>query len=135
MQMFKKQKGIYTIMESSGGASQSDEIVARSPGDIQVLIYGESFPVKRLQYINSAIEADCPKISSFRGRVEVGEWLTKAQKNELLKLMSFPKDHSSTVFQILINMPPMRSLICEWPHDCPDQEDGYYFTQLVDLER
>jgi hypothetical protein len=135
MQMFKKQKDIYTIMETARGISQFDEIVARSPGDIQVLIYGESFPVRRLKYINSAIESDSPKISSFRGRVEVGDWLTEAQKNELLKLMSFPKDHPSTVFQILINMPPMRRLICEWPHDCSNQEDGYYFTQLADLER
>jgi hypothetical protein len=135
MQMFKKYKGIYTIMKSGGEISPSGEIVARSPGDIQVVIYGESFPVKRLMYAHSSINADCPDIPSFSGCVELGEWLTDAQRNELRKLMSSPKDNSATVFQILINMPPTRRLICEWPRDCLDQKDSYHFTQLVDLER
>jgi len=131
--MFKRQKELYTIMKLEQGAARANEIVAESPGDIQVVVYGESFPAKRLKSICS--NADQADSSSISGCVELGDWLTESQRGELRKLMSFPNDHPATVFQILINVPPMRRLICEWPHNGTNQEDSYCFMQLADLEQ
>jgi hypothetical protein len=63
----------------------------------------------------------------------MGDWLTDDQRQELRKLMSFPKENSATVFQIVVNVPPVCRLICEWPHGSSDKEDKYYFTQLANL--
>ncbi len=46
-----------------------------------------------------------------------------------------PGDNPATVFQILVNVPPICRLICEWPHGSPDRGDRYYFTQLADLDK
>jgi hypothetical protein len=63
----------------------------------------------------------------------MGDWLTDDHRQELRKLMSFPKENSATVFQIVVNVPPVCRLICEWPHGSSDKEDKYYFTQLANL--
>lgn len=115
----------------------SGEIIAGAPGDIQVIVHGETFPAKKLMKdMSSASETDIkslPSGSSY-GCFEVGDWLTDVQRQELRKLMSFPVENTATVFQIVVNMPPMRRLICEWPHGSSGREDKYYFTQLADLD-
>lgn len=116
----------------------SGEIIASFPGDIQVIIYGEAFPAKKLKKdivslprtdIRSLDDAGCD------GCIELGNWLTEDQRRELRKLMSFPRENPATVFQIVVNVPPVRRLICEWPHGSSDGEDTYHFTQLADLNK
>jgi hypothetical protein len=113
------------------------EIIASAPGDIQVVVYGEAFPAKKLKKdIASLPRTDITSLAhaGCDGCIEIGEWLTEGQRRELRKLMSFPGGNPSTVFQIIVNVPPIRRLICEWPHGSPDEEDMYHFTQLADLD-
>lgn len=114
----------------------SGEIIATVPGDIQVIVYGESFPAKKLKKeISSPPGSDILGLpcAGCDGCIEIGDWLTDDQRQELQKLMSFPKENLATVFQIVVNVPPVCRLICEWPHGSADKEDKYYFTQLADL--
>lgn len=115
----------------------SGEIVADAPGDIQVIVHGETFPAKKLRKdVGPTSETDVksPLSGSSYSCFEVGDWLTDVQRQELRKLMSFPVENTATVFQIVVNVPPMRRLICEWPHGSSGREDKYYFTQLADLD-
>jgi hypothetical protein len=115
----------------------SGEVVAAAPGDIEVIVYGESFPAKKLKKnFGTQPTTDMPGMAhpSSHGCVEMGDWLTEDQLQELRKLMSFPEENLATVFQIVVNVPPLRRLICEWPHGSPDKEDKYCFTQLADLD-
>jgi hypothetical protein len=112
-------------------------VVAAAPGDIEVIVYGESFPAKKLKKdISSKTGNNMAGVppQECDGCVEMGEWLTEDQRQELRKLMSFPKENSATVFQIIVNVPPLRRLICEWPHRGSDKADKYYFTQLANLD-
>lgn len=111
-------------MSSGKEKACPEEIIASAPGDIQVIVYGDAFPAKKLK-------------KGVRGRdgcFEVGDWLTNDRRQELRRLMSYPLDNPATVFQIVVNVPPMRRLICEWPHENLGKEGRYYFTQLVDLD-
>jgi|WetSurMetagenome_2_1015567.scaffolds.fasta_scaffold199982_2 hypothetical protein len=121
-------------MNSESRVYSGKETVALAPGDIQVIVHGECFPVKKLLDFNHHEGSDEPKPSQpFTGFLEVGEWLSEHDIGEFRKLMSFPDDYPTTVFQILVNVPPERRLVCEWPHgSLPESE--YYFTQLVDLD-
>lgn len=112
------------------------EIVASTPGDIQVIVYGEAFPVRKIKKgIISQPEQDIKRsvYSGSCGCIEIGDWITDDQRRELRKLMSFPRNYPSTVFQIVVNVPPTCRLICEWPHGDSDEESTYHFIQLVDL--
>lgn len=121
-------------MNSSSGVTSCKETIALAPGDIQVIVHGECFPVKKLKALNCWSGGDAPEPNQqYTGFLEIGEWLSEQDRNEFRKLMSFPKDYPTTVFQILVNVPPGRRLVCEWPHDTRD-EDEYYFTQLADLD-
>jgi hypothetical protein len=118
-------------------AASSGEIIASAPGDIQVIVYGEAFPAKKLK----KDAAPLPRTDIIRlacagcdGCIEIGDWLTEEQRREFRKLMSFPGDNPATVFQIVVNVPPVRRLICEWPHGSSDEGDTYHFTQLADLD-
>ncbi len=117
------------------GSTVIGEMVALAPGDIQIIVHGECFPAKRLKALipDSGNGVSGPDHTSPSGFLEVGEWLSQEQKSELQKLMGFPETNPATVFQILVNIPPESRLVCEWPHGCL-QEDGYYFTQLADLD-
>ncbi len=100
-----------------------------------MIVHGETFPAKKLKENIRAISVDGPSSSDIAGCIEVGDWLTEHQMRELKKLMRFPQENPSTVFQIIVNVKPIRRLICEWPHtNSDDLEDKYYFTQLVDLD-
>jgi hypothetical protein len=94
-------------------ANTTEEVVAISPWDIQVIVHAETFPAKRFkEHIKAASENHSTR-SDIAGFIEVGEWLTDAERVKL------------------------RRLICEWPHasiDC-ENEDRYYFTQLADLDK
>jgi hypothetical protein len=124
-------------MSSGTEDSCSGEITADAPGDIQVIVHGETFPAKKLRKDTSPASEtgvkNAPAGKSY-GCFEVGDWLTDVQLQELRKLMSFPVENTATVFQIVVNVPPMRRLICEWPHGSSGREDKYYFTQLADLD-
>ncbi len=96
-----------------------------------MIVYGEAFPAKKLKKdIVSWPGTDIRSLdyAGYDGCVEIGDWVTEDQRLELRKLMSFPGDNSAIVFQILINVPPICRLICEWPHGSPDGGDRYYFT-------
>jgi hypothetical protein len=119
-------------------AACSGEIIAYAPGDIQVIVYGEAFPAKKLKKDTASMpRTDIRTLANAGcdGCIEVGDWLTEDQRRELRKLMSFPGENLATVFQIIVNVPPVRRLICEWPHGSPDEEDTYHFTQLADLDK
>lgn len=123
--------------EEACSGDRSD-IIAATPGDIQVIVYGEAFPAKKLK--KSLVSRQRNDIRSLAhtgcdGCIEIGDWVTEDQRQELRKLMSFPKENPATVFQIIVNVPPICRLICEWPHGGPDGEDRYYFTQLADLDK
>jgi hypothetical protein len=117
---------------------RSGEVVAASPGDIEVIVYGESFPAKKLKkdVISRPVNdmSDVPH-AGCDGCIEVGDWLTKDRHQEFRDLMSFPKESPATVFQIVVNVPPVCRLICEWLHKGSDDKNRYYFTQLADLDR
>lgn len=115
----------------------SGEIIATVPGDIEVIVYGESFPAKKLKKdVGPQPATDMPGMAhaGCYGCVEMGDWLTEDQLQELRKLMSSPREDLATVFQIVVNVPPLRRLICEWPHRSIDKEDKYHFMQLADLD-
>jgi len=112
------------------------ETVAAAPGDIQVIVYGECFPAKKLKALvpsSGTGTAGKPLSTTYTGFLEIGEWLSEEDRKKLGKLMGFPKDYPATVFQILVNVPPGRRLICECPHD-GFNEKRFYFTQLADLD-
>lgn len=112
------------------------EIIASAPGDIQVIVYGEAFPAKKLKkgiISQPGIDVISPVYAGCYGCIEIGDWITEDRRHELRKLMSFPRNYPATVFQIVVNVPPMCRLICEWPHEDSNVDDMYYFTQLVDL--
>lgn len=122
---------------SQGTEACCGELIAAAPGDIEVIVYGESFPAKRLRKdIGLKPGNDRPSMlhSGCDGCVEMGDWLTEDQLQELQKLMSFPKDNSATVFQIVVNVHPFCRLICERPHMGAEDKNRYYFTQLADLD-
>jgi hypothetical protein len=121
-------------MNQESRASSCKETVALAPGDIQVIVHGECFPAKKLRTLDHQAGSDMQKPGQpFTGFLEVGEWLSEQDRNEFRKLMSFPEDYPTTVFQILVNLPPERRLVCECPHgSLPEKE--YYFTQLADLD-
>jgi hypothetical protein len=117
-------------------ANTTEEVVAISPWDIQVIVHGEAFPAKRFKEHLKAGSENCSTRSDIAGFIKVGEWLTDAEKVKLRRLMSFPDENPSTVFQLVVNVQTMRRLICEWLHasiDC-ENEDRYYLTQLADLD-
>ncbi len=125
-------------MSSALGKACSREIIASTPEDIQVIVYGEAFPAKKLKkdiVSRPGQDIRSPAYSDCYGFIEIGDWITEDQRRELRKLMNFPRDYPSTVFQIVVNVPPTCRLICEWPHGSLDSEDRYYFTQLVDLDK
>lgn len=105
-------------MNPRSGVASCEETIALAPGDIQVIVHGECFPVKKLKALDSRSVSDSPEPNQqFTGFLEIGEWLSEQDRNEFRRLMSFPKDYPTTVFQILVNVPPERRLVCEWPHD------------------
>ncbi len=114
------------------------EIIASTPGDIQVIVYGEAFPAKKLKkgiISRPGTDIRSPAYAGCYGCIEIGDWIKEDQRRELRKLMSFPGNCPSTVFQIVVNVPPTCRLICEWSHGSLDSGDTYYFTQLVDLDK
>gem|GEM_PF-2100487 len=124
--------------EEACSGDRSGDITATAPGDIQVIVYGEAFPAKKLK--KDIVSRPGAAIRSLDyegcdGCIEIGDWLTEDQRRELRKLMSFPGGNPATVFQILVNVPPICRLICERPHGSPDGGDRYYFTQLADLDK
>ncbi len=81
------------------------EIVALSPGDIQVIVDGEAFPAKKLKkdiISRQGQDIKSPAFSCCCGCVEIGDWITEAQHQELRKLMSFPENYPTNVFQMLV---------------------------------
>jgi hypothetical protein len=127
----------YGAMIFAKDANNTEEVVAISPWDIQVIVHGETFPAKRFKEHIIAASENRSTRSDIAGFIEVGEWLTDAERVNLRRLMSLPNENPSTVFQLVVNVQPMRRLICEWPHasiDC-ENADRYYFTQLADLDK
>lgn len=125
-------------MNSAIEEACSKEIVALKPGDIQLVVYGEAFPIKKLKKdIISRHGQDIKSLaySCCYGCIEIGDWITEEQHHELRRLMSFPGNYPTTVFQIVVNIPPMCRLICEWTHVKTDRRDLYYFAQLADLDK
>jgi hypothetical protein len=112
------------------------EIIASTPGDIQIIVYGETFSAKRLKkgiISRPGVDIRSPTYTDCCGCVEIGDWISEDKRRELRKLMSFPGIYPTTVFQIVVNVPPACRLICEWPHEESNIDDKYYFTQLIDL--
>lgn len=125
-------------MNSVTEEASPKEIVAMSPGDIQVIVYGEAFPAKKLKKDIISQPGQDIKSQAYScccGCIEIGDWITEEQRRELRKLISFPGNYPTTVFQIVVNIPPTCRLICEWTHANTDRGDRYYFTQLADLDK
>jgi hypothetical protein len=76
-------------------ANTTEEVVAISPWDIQVIVHGEAFPAKRFKEHLKAGSENCSTRSDIAGFIKVGEWLTDAEKVKLRKLMSFPDENPS----------------------------------------
>jgi hypothetical protein len=88
-------------MNSESGVSSSKETVALAPGDIQVIVHGECFPLKKFKSLDPQVGSDAPKPSQpFTGFLKVGEWLSEQDRNEFKKLMSFPEDYPTSVSDI-----------------------------------